>query len=143
MTVNQHLYFIRLFSEIHCVVVELQNMFPIEKWPVFQEAAIEGLKGIVTTHRVVPIPAYDMHGHLIAPHQYRLRLEGAVVEMHFELNHWSISGKDNEPNTDTYSADVSQIRVLIPPKPRLVTPTKRKVLRRIDPLESPTKKRHH
>jgi hypothetical protein len=115
-------------------------MFPIANWPVAQEAAKQALKMIVDTHRVVPIPAYDMQGHLIAPIQYRSRLEGAVVELHFELSHWSIGGKETEPSSDTYVADVTQIRVLVPPKPRVVTPTKRKVLRRIDLLESPTKK---
>jgi hypothetical protein len=47
------------------VAATLQDLFPIESWPVFQQAATYGLKKIVATHRVVPIPVYDMHGHLI------------------------------------------------------------------------------
>jgi hypothetical protein len=48
--------------------------------------------------------------------QYRNRLEGAVVELHFELRHWSIGRKEGEPNSDTYIADVTQIRVLVSPQ---------------------------
>ena len=76
-----------------------------------------------------------MHGHLIKLMQYRNQLEGAVVELHFELRHWSIGRKEGEPHSDTYIADVTQIRVLVPPKPRVVTPMKCKVFSQIDPLE--------
>ena len=81
-----------------------------------------------------------MHRNLITPLQYCSHLEGAVVEMDFELCHWSIGGKEGGPDSDTYTADVSQIWVLIPPKPHVITPMKHKVFRQIDPLESPTKK---
>jgi len=63
-----------------------------------------------------------------------------VVELHFKLSHWSIGRKETEPSSDTYAADVTQIWVLIPPKPQVVMPTKRKVLCQIDLLESPMKK---
>ena len=87
-------------------------------------------------HHVFPIPAYDLQGHLVPPIQYRNWLEGAVVELHFELNRWSIGGSDNGPNSDTYSADMMQIWVLVPPKPCVVMPMKHKVFHQIDPLES-------
>ena len=70
-----------------------------------------------------------MQGHLIAPFQYCSHLEGAVVELHFELSHWSIGGKETEPSSDTYVADVTQIQILIPFKPQVVMPTKCKFLR--------------
>ena len=66
-------------------------------------------------HYVFLVPVYDMHGHLIKPIQYRNQLEGAVIELHFKLRHWSIGGKDSEPNSDTYIADVTQIHVLVHP----------------------------
>ena len=59
----------------------------------------EGLQKIVHMHHVFPIPAYDLQGHLIPPIQYHNWLEGAVVELHFELNYWSIGGKGNDPNS--------------------------------------------
>jgi hypothetical protein len=111
-------------------------MFPIRDWLVFQSAVKEGLQKIVYMHHVFPIPAYDLQGHLIPPIQYCNWLEGAVVELHFELNHWSIGGSDNDPNSDTYSADMMQIWVLVPPKPSVVMPMKHKYFYQIDPLES-------
>lgn len=81
-----------------------------------------------------------MRGDLIDPPLYRSRLCGAIAEVHFELTHWSMRGKNNDPDRDTYTADVVAIRVLVPPKPTMVTPKKRRVLDRMDPMESPTKK---
>ena len=60
-------------------------------------------------------------------YQYHNWLEGAVVELHFELYYWSIGASDNGPNSDTYSADMMQIWVLVPPKPCVVMPMKHKV----------------
>ena len=84
-------------------------MFPIRDWLVFQSAVKEGLQKIVYMHHVFPIPAYDSQEHFIPHIQYRKWLEGTVVELHFELNHWSIGGRDNDPNPNTYSADMTQI----------------------------------
>ena len=101
------------------------------------------LKKIVATHHVVPIPAYDMHGNLIKPYRYFVKLEGAVVKLHFEFRHWSICEKENEPNFDRYIADVMQIHGIILPKPWVVTPMKHKIFNWIDLLKSPTKKSCH
>ncbi|KAF8836904.1 hypothetical protein BDN67DRAFT_983613 [Paxillus ammoniavirescens] len=49
---------------------ELGGIFAIENWPTFHDAAKGGLEGIMNTHRVVPIPAYDMAGNLIDPRHY-------------------------------------------------------------------------
>jgi hypothetical protein len=93
---------------------------------------------MLDTYSVNPIPAYDMHGHLIHPLSYRSRLSGAVVELHFELSHWSMRGRNGEPSCDTFAADMVAIRVLVPPKPTLVTPRKRKVYDKMDPFASPS-----
>lgn len=93
---------------------------------------------------VNPLPAYDMHGHLIEPNFYQRRLEGALVEVHFTLTHWSIGKKGTAGGTDIYTGDIEYIRVLAPPKPTLVTPRRRKIFA-VDPIApstpiTPTKK---
>ena len=99
---------------------------------------------VLNMHIVNPIPAYDMHGYLIPPNLYRSHLAGAVVELHFELTHWLMKGRNGEVSCDTYAADIVVIRVLVLPKPMLVTPRKRKVFDKLDPFASPSprKKAH-
>ena len=93
---------------------------------------------MVETHSVNPVPAYDMHGILIPPTLYRNRLSGATVELHFEVTHWAMKGRNGKASSDTYVADIVAIRVLVPPKPTLVTPRKRKIYDRMDPFASPS-----
>ncbi|KAI0054548.1 hypothetical protein BV25DRAFT_648934 [Artomyces pyxidatus] len=117
--------------------------FTIAKWPTNSEVVRGELKEMKDTYDVIPIPAYDMYGDLISPKLYRIRLEGALVEVHFNLTHWSIGGRRGSatPAADTYTADLVSMRVIVPPKPRPVTPRKRKVSS-MDPMAaaSPTKK---
>lgn len=110
----------------------------IENWPVTTDAAREELATMFQTHSVNPVPAYDMHGLLIHLLSYRNRLAGATVELHFEVSHWSMKGRTGEPSCDIYAADMVAIRVLVPPKPILVTPRKRKVFDKLDPFASPS-----
>jgi len=105
----------------------MEATFKIENWPTSNLAAKQALGEIQTTHRVIPIPAYDMHGALIWPFHYRKYLENAVVEVRFTLRHWSIAGKSAEVPSDTYSAEIVDMLVLIPPPPTTVSPRKRKV----------------
>jgi hypothetical protein len=50
-----------------------------------------------------------------------------VAQIRFNLRHWSIVRK-NEPSMDTYVADVTHIRVLVPPVPDTShNPRKRKI----------------
>ena len=79
MMVSNYISFIQSFHKSNFIVAELQNMFPIKDWPVFQPAAKEGLQKIVHMHQVFPVPACDLQGHLIPPIQYCNWLEGAVV----------------------------------------------------------------
>ena len=102
------------------------------------DAAHEEISTMLTTHVVNPIPAYDMHGYLIPPNMYHNHLAGAIVELHFELTHWSMKGRNGEASCDTYAADIIAIHVLILPKPTLVTPRKRKVFDKLDPFASPS-----
>jgi hypothetical protein len=110
----------------------------IENWPITTDAAHEELAIMFQTHSVNPVPAYNMHGHLIHPLSYRNRLAGAIVELHIELSHWSMKGRTGEPSCDTYAADIVAIHVLVPPKPILVTPRKWKVFDKLDPFASPS-----
>lgn len=125
----------------------LGPQFLIENWPCYSEATQSAIKEIEKTHRVVPIPAYDMHGDLIDPRMYRSRLMGAVVSLQFTLTHWSIGGRSKDTpdraKLDVYVADLHHIRVLVPPKPSPVTPRKRKITA-VDPMSgspSPSKRR--
>jgi len=119
--------------------------FPIKDWPVQTEAARQGLSGMLTTHRVNPLPAYDHKGNLIQPTEYRAKLMGAIVRATITLKHWNITAnlKGDEPNSrDTYTADIENLRILVPaPKPATptTTPRKRRNLEKTDP-GSPTKK---
>jgi len=119
----------------------LDGIFSIENWPAFSDAARGGLDSIRQTHRVIPVPAYDLEGKLIDPCYYRRHLEGALAEVHFNLSHWSIA-KQGVPGKDVYTADIVLIRVIAPPRatatPR--TPLKRKVSAFIHPDSSPTKR---
>jgi len=108
---------------------------------MFSEAARGGLDSIRKTHRVIPIPAYDIEGNLIDLRFYRRHLEGAVVEAHFNLSHWSIS-RHGAPGKDVYTADIVMLRVLVPPCASAApqhSPLKRKVSAYIHPDASPTK----
>ncbi|KIM59159.1 hypothetical protein SCLCIDRAFT_1217936, partial [Scleroderma citrinum Foug A] len=49
------------------------------------------LQELSATHCVIPVPAYDVKGNLIKPDTYRHSLEDAIVELHFNLTHWSIA----------------------------------------------------
>lgn len=97
---------------------------------------------------VNPLPAYDMHGHIIEPAFYQRRLEGALAEVRFTLTHWPISKRDGATGgTDIYTGDIDYIRVIAPPKPTLVTPRRRKIFA-VDPIGpsapiTPTKKRRY
>jgi hypothetical protein len=89
---------------------------------------------MLTTHHVNYIEAYDMHGRLIHPNDYRKHLQGAVVQMHFTLTHWSIGAKSTGSACDTFVADIFSVRVLIPPQAYgPVTPRKRRFYK-TDPI---------
>ncbi|KAJ8589092.1 hypothetical protein M405DRAFT_818618 [Rhizopogon salebrosus TDB-379] len=125
--------------------VELGEDFDIHNWPVSSEAARHDLETMVETHRVVPIPAYDVDGNLIHPQNYRKMLRGAIVQVDFHLTHWSIARKqDGTSAADSYTADVVSIRVLNEPTTSVTT--KRKIAARIDsphlePVAGPSKKK--
>jgi len=91
------------------------TMFTTAKWPVTHEETRVELEQIAATHRIVPIPAYDIKGDLIKPEAYRRSLEDAIVELHFGLTHWAIAGRKAAPASDVFVGDIDLIRVLVPP----------------------------
>ncbi|KAF7984151.1 hypothetical protein HWV62_16808 [Athelia sp. TMB] len=112
---------------------EIPRQFTMAEWPAFYDQAKEALATMKDTHNVNYLEAYDMHGRLIFPREYRTVLSGALAQIHFTLSHWSISGKGRIPS-DVFAADVYSIRVLVPPKSRGgVTPRKRK-FQNLDPM---------
>lgn len=68
----------------------------------------ETLRNFKNTHRIFPIPAYDLGGDLLKPTTYRRYLQGALVEIHFTLMHWGIAGIKR----DVYGGEIEFIRVL-------------------------------
>ena len=130
-----------MISILTLVVADVPPEYTIAQWPTYYDEAEVALKSLVDTHRVNYLEAYDMHGKLLWPSQYRKYLQGALVQIHFTLTHWSIGGKpakDGRPGrvaTDTYVADIFSMRVLVPPADygQPVTPRKRK-FHKSDPM---------
>ncbi|KAJ7187070.1 hypothetical protein C8R46DRAFT_1207045 [Mycena filopes] len=115
--------------------------YQLRDWPVKSAAAQEALEKMdaENSHRVNPIPAYDIDGNLIHPTQYTSALKGAVVRADITLLHWHIVRETR----DSYAAEISSLRVLVPPpnvgsnaSPR----KKRRVLAATDSGASPVKR---
>jgi hypothetical protein len=79
-----------------------------------------------TTHHIIPIPAYEQEGMLMYPQHYRHQLQGAIVELHFMLMHWSIGAKPgkSQQRVDTYSAELFSMGVFKKPLPSIPSPQK-------------------
>ena len=113
-------------------------------WPVKSyEADIEREK-LLSTHRPIPLPAYDIDGHLIAPNECKDKLVGAIARVTFTMNHWFIenSSKEGSPSTNCFVADVQSIRILVKPASQAISPKKRKTARHDPADQSPSKQIH-
>ena len=133
--------FIIALYYLRSTLLEHGPEFDIANWPVHDNLQ-EGLDKIKKSHVVVPIPAYDIDRRLIHPTQYRSKLEGATVEVRFTMQHWAIGEKKSagKGSTDSYTADVHSMRVLVPPV-RVTSPRKRVALYIGGDIDmSPTKK---
>ncbi|KAF9239986.1 hypothetical protein BU15DRAFT_61619 [Melanogaster broomeanus] len=89
-------------------------------WPVHSDGAQEELDEMKNNYRAIPLAAYDIQDHLIPPSSYRQKLQGAIVEIDFDLSHSAFRNKD------TYTTDIRTIRVLKPPP--YVTPAPKRSL---------------
>ncbi|KAF9236936.1 hypothetical protein BU15DRAFT_63552 [Melanogaster broomeanus] len=122
--------------------------FTMENWPLTDKSAQDELEDLRAMYRIVPVPAYNLQGHLIKPAAYRRSLENALVELHFNLSHGSITGKNGQLGNDVFTADDHLIRVIAPPRSSVTgtpsTPRKCKISLYINPSESsPTAKKIH
>jgi hypothetical protein len=91
------------------------------------------------THRVIPLPAYDINGDLIKPHNYKTALTGALVRVNFALSHWYFSSQ-KDGTSNIFVADATGIRILVDP-PTTTTPSKRKTSKKDPEISSPSKKK--
>lgn len=115
-----------------------------QKFPVTQQDTREELFELQKTHRMVPLQARGDDGYMLSPFDYRAQLENAIVELQFNLSHWPISPRAGSSGKDSFTADIVQIRILVPPPPPVSnSPSKRKIPAYIDPQSSasPRKKR--
>ncbi|KAI5995129.1 hypothetical protein EDD15DRAFT_2195752 [Pisolithus albus] len=97
--------------------------FSFEQWPLTKERNRAELLALKSTHRIQPVPAYDLADNLIHPNAYRRFLQGALVEIHFTLSHWGIASV----RRDVYSADMELIRLLDAPTPSSCAGRKRRI----------------
>lgn len=92
-------------------------------------------------HRVVPVPVYNVKGDLIRPEAYQHSLDGAIVELHFNLTHWAIAGRKGSLPSDQFIAEIKVIQVLVPPRASNSSMTKKRVVQRhLDPNAPVNKK---
>ncbi|THH21229.1 hypothetical protein EW146_g319 [Bondarzewia mesenterica] len=127
-----------LLTKPHLEFDSLGSQFTITGWPVETDAARRQLPTLQHTHRVNPIPAYDVDGDIIPPTAYKQMLAGATVALSIELIHYTISNKPPEgtakTQTDFFIADIERIRVLTPPVS--ITSKKRKLTSKDSELPS-------
>ncbi|KAI9566519.1 hypothetical protein HD554DRAFT_2275745 [Boletus coccyginus] len=117
--------------------------FSLENWPLTDEDARDELLSLSEIHCIVPIPAYNLQGKLIKPDAYRCTLEEALVEIYFNMSHWSITGKKSEVGNDVFTADIQMIRVISLPHSTVGGALRKcKISFYIDPAASPNKKHH-
>ncbi|KAM6490330.1 hypothetical protein JOM56_014307 [Amanita muscaria] len=106
---------------------EVPVEYTIPGWPSDYPEAEDELRGMVNTHRVNYVDAYDIQGKRIKPGDYRKRLQGALVLMRFTMTHWAFKAKPGQLATDTFVADIVSIRMLKPAEvPKKLASQKRK-----------------
>ncbi|KIK17013.1 hypothetical protein PISMIDRAFT_685753 [Pisolithus microcarpus 441] len=69
----------------------VSEAFSFERWPLTKEKNRAELLSLKSTHRILPLPAYDLENYIIRPGSYRRVLQGAIMEVHFTLSHWAIA----------------------------------------------------
>jgi len=84
-------------------------------WPTNSRASAAALYDIRGTHRIRPLPAFDINGQVVQPGNYRQLLAGAVVQIKFTLMHRAISSSPETPGFDKFRASIIGINVLQSP----------------------------
>ncbi|KAF8440515.1 hypothetical protein L210DRAFT_3539853 [Boletus edulis BED1] len=99
---------------------DLETTVALTNWPVHSDAARRALQCMEDDFRAIPLPAYDVNDTLIQPALYRQKLAGCLAQIEFQLSHVAFGNKD------TFTADIYNIRILIPSATQSV-PRKRKL----------------
>ncbi|KIK12662.1 hypothetical protein PISMIDRAFT_18584 [Pisolithus microcarpus 441] len=136
----------RLFERIESAVVgdnqaveatsSKDDPFSYQLWPLTRERHRAELLALRHSHRLCPVPAYDLANDLLIPSTYRSCLQGAIVEIHFTLSHWGIA----TTKRDVYSGLIQRICILVPPVASAAAGNKRKLPLHLDTDEPPAKK---
>lgn len=116
-----------------------EDPFSYELWPLTKERNRKELLALKPSHRLCPVPAYDLANDLLIPSTYRRCLQGAIVEVHFTLSHWSIA----TTKRDVYGGLIQLIRILVPPVASVVAGMKRKLPLHLEIEEKAAKKGTH
>jgi len=103
---------------IHWLIfaAELPKQFTIAGWPTYYDSVKAALTLMEKTHCVNYLQAFDMHGRLIQPSEYRKVLQGTLIQMHFTMTHWYIRPKGQQHMSDVFVADIYSMCVFTPPK---------------------------
>lgn len=97
--------------------------FDIATWPVADRCKGH-LHGLVSTHIICPLPAYDLDHKLIVPSEYESKLKGALVEVHMAFGHHRIKSAKR----DIFTAILRELTILSPPAAVPSSPFKRRRL---------------
>ena len=99
----------------------------MHEWPVITSEAEIERNHLITTHRPIPLPAYDINNKLIPPYQCKAKLAGAIVRATFTTSHLLVDpSKENSTPSNTFAADIHSIQVLVNPPSQTMLPKKRK-----------------
>jgi hypothetical protein len=109
-------------------------------WPFLHPEAETERHKLVSTHRPIELPAYDINGNVIHPNLCNTALAGAVARVTFTLNYWFIENNSKDHTANCFVADIKTIRVLINPASQATSPKKRKTARRDPEDGSPSKR---
>ncbi|EMD30832.1 hypothetical protein CERSUDRAFT_100948 [Gelatoporia subvermispora B] len=91
----------------------LPAQYRTEAWPVESTVTRTARDAIKDTHRTRALQAYDMHGALIPPANYMKMLRGAVCLVRFNVAAYLFGQVPKHRHT--FVADVTYMRVLMPP----------------------------
>ncbi|KAI6027708.1 hypothetical protein PISMIDRAFT_13336 [Pisolithus microcarpus 441] len=116
-----------------------EDLYSFKHWPLMREQSHAELLALKKSHCLRPMPAYDINNDLLDPSMYCHCLQGAIIEVHFTLSHWSIASTKH----DIFSSLIKLICILVP---AVVSPSiakKWKLPLHLDLEESPVKRSAH
>ncbi|KAI6116458.1 hypothetical protein F5141DRAFT_1103337 [Pisolithus sp. B1] len=92
-----------------------------KNWPV-QDRCKNERDNLLKSHVVVPIPVYDVSGCPIEPQDYMSKIPGAIVQVHFTVQHCFIK-KDKKQTI--FSAYIREMNIVRPAMAPLSSPMKK------------------